>query len=175
MVYEMRNWISKTFGLVVIGFILFIGIKGCTGRAVAFKENRAFEHMREDGQVDRVIILAPKNELILIKKAGDIFEMALFKIRGVSATHYFGPVYNVGPSPFGIRLYSDASEVWDAQLELLEKRGTISQSTFGNVGEKHQVPIAVYDNKLQMGTLQFHNIWMDEEDIHLVRSEFEAL
>ncbi|MGW8122231.1 hypothetical protein ACV07N_06180 [Roseivirga echinicomitans] len=129
----MKNLTKKIGGIIFISLFLFIGLKGCVKSVVNFDDYAVYERVDDIGQINRAFIIPGKDEIIYSKNNDGTFELGLFKIRGENATHYFGPVYNVGTFPFGLRIYNSANQVWIAQMELMDKIGNVSQTTFDNI------------------------------------------
>lgn len=158
-------------GLLIVIF-LFFGLKGCLKTTVGFGKYEAYEKIDEEGQVDRLFFI-PSNELILSKNYKNRYELALYHLRGSSATHYFGPLYFVGYTPFfGYRIYPGAENVWNAELELKDKIGNIPKTTFGKVGKKYSMVVIIYENSIKVDGDLYKKIIMLESDIKELRQAF---
>lgn len=85
-------------------------------------------------------------------------------VRGENATHYFGPVYNSGESPFGLRIYSDAIDVWKVEMKLLDKDGNLAESTFNEIGESFRDTMIFRDNSIELGDYTHDRIETTQAD-----------
>jgi hypothetical protein len=168
-----KHWRKIIIGFIVLAIFLFAGLKGFVKSTIHFDSYEAYQYIDNRGQVNRAFVLPEKTELVFSKNTHGTLELALFKIRGENATHYFGPLYNTGTFPFGLRTYSDAMGVWKAEMELIDRIGNVSQTTFDDVGKKYEVNIIFYRDHIEIGDESFQKIDFDPNNIKIVRQEFE--
>jgi hypothetical protein len=147
----MKRIISRIgTGLVFALFIFFFGLKGCIKRVVHFDQTAVYQQIYSTGESNTVYVV-PGNTLIVKKQFQDQFEYGVFKVRGDNATHYFGSLYNRGETLLGIRMYSGATDVWKVEMELVEKKSNLDESTFEDIGKKFRNLIVFRDNSVQIG------------------------
>ena len=114
--------------------------------------------------------MAPSNHLIFKKQYAGQYEYAIFFVRGEDATHYFGPLYNSGDNLLGLRIYSDATDVWKIEMELVAKDGNLSESTFDEIGESFRDIIIFRDNSIELGDYVYDQIEVIQADKDFVDS-----
>jgi hypothetical protein len=92
-----------------------------------------------------------------------------------NASHYFGPFYSVGTSLFGLRVYSGATEVWKAKMELVEKTGNLPESTFDQIGERFDQIIIIKKHTIELGGIEYQLIDTTQENQSFVKSVVSSL
>lgn len=168
----MKDKISK-IGYIVLGFIIiFVGFKGCLKTVMSFDTYTVYENRDSNNQINRVFII-PTNEIIFSKNLEGNFELALFHARGENITHYFGSIYNIGTFPFGIRSYPDAKEAWDVELELKDKYGNVTESTFDEIGEDFRVNLIFFPSSITIDNDNYTKIDFSIDEVKKLRKIFK--
>lgn len=165
----MKSIGSKIGTVLVIGIFLFFGLKGCIKTSYGVGELKVYQQVSETGE-SNTAYFAPSNYLIFKKQYSDQYEYAVFLVRGENATHYFGPVYNSGESLLGLRIYSDATDVWKVEMELVDKDGNLTESTFNDIGESFRDIIIFRDNSVELGDYIYERIETTQADKDFVVS-----
>ena len=163
----------KKIGLVA--FILIVGVislKSCIVTVLKLDDNKVYEKVNSTGQIDRVFIIS-SNDIVFSKNLDGTFELAYFRLRGEEATHYFGPIYNVGTFPFGLRVFQSANNVFMAELELLDKMGSVSETTFDEIGEKYKSTIVIYEDSIQLNDAIYTKIDFQISELEKLKLLFE--
>lgn len=165
---KMQNILGKLFMTLFIGFWLFLGLKHLVTEGVHFDEDAKYQAKNiSTGNVNTVFITTDER-IILRKQLGDLFEYGVFRIRGSEPTHYFGPVYNIGESLFGVRVYSDIIAIWNVEMKLIKKEGNLPQSTFDPVGETYYTSynklILIRENEIEIGDDKYMKMDLSEDD-----------
>jgi hypothetical protein len=159
---------------IIIAIFLFIIIKECILTLVHFNEISIYEQIDSKGQSSKVYVV-PRDKIILKKQYGDLYEYGVFKVSGEAAIHYFGSLYNSGVSPFGVRIYSNATEVWKVKMELLAKNGNLDKSSFDEIGNSYKDLIIFRDNSVKIGELDFDKTNKTIEDEVFIKSVIKTL
>jgi len=168
----MKDTLIK-IGYIFLGcIIVFIGFKGCLKTVMRFDTYAVYENRDSNNQINRVFII-PTNEIVFSKNFEGNFELVLFHARGENITHYFGSFYNVGTFPFGIRSYPDAKEAWDVELELKDKFGNVSESTFDEIGEDYRVKLILFPNSITIDNDNYNKIDFSTEEVKKLRKIFK--
>jgi hypothetical protein len=163
----MKSLLSKIGTGIFIAFWLFLGLKGCVNTVYSSKEIAVYEDLNENGESNKVYFI-PSNKIIVKKKYQEQYEYAVFYVRGTDATHYFGPFYNKGENLLGIRTFADANEVWKLEMEITDKKGNLSETTFDDIGDRHRNTLVIKDNSIEFGNYEYEKLIPTEEDLELI-------
>jgi hypothetical protein len=145
---------------VAVLFILYLGVKPWLVSMISVKEYILLDNMKE-GSLAEQIIFTPKNEMILLKGDGENYVLGLYKIKGNCATKYFGGVYLFGSSPFGLRYYSNADYVFEANLKMLKN----NDSSLPEIGKEFLVKVVIKKEEGSVGSLDYIRVDLDSIDI----------
>jgi len=166
---------KKTFKNIGLGIaFLLIGlfsIKSCVFTVLNFDNNGVYEKINASGQIDRIFIIS-SNDVVFSKNLEDTFELAHFHIRGEEATNYFGPIYNIGTLPFGLRIIEDAKNVFIAELELIDKMGNVSKTTFDDIGTKYESIIILNKESLKINDEFYKQIEFQKDELEKFKNIF---
>jgi hypothetical protein len=169
---KMKKAFQISLGTIFGLIILFIVLKSAIKTVLQFDNYSSYSFIDERGQINTILIV-PNNEIIFIKKYHEYYEMVLYYVTGTDAVHYFGPFYNVGETPLGIRVYPKAKEVWNADAELKDKEGNLSESTFPEIGKEYQMQIILYEKELSINGDVFKRDTISPDYIRAIRKEFK--
>src|SRR5680860_1003277 len=150
----MKSFLSKLGTGIFIAFWLFVGLKGCVHTVYSPKNIEVYKDLNDTGELTKVYIV-PGNKMIVKKQFLEEYEYAVFKVRGTDATHYFGPFYNKGESLLGIRTFSNANEVWNLEMEILDKEGNLIETTFNEIGDTYRNTLVIRDNSIEFGNYEY--------------------
>jgi hypothetical protein len=169
----------------VIAFLVvclfFLTIKSCIITTANFKDYFLLELV--DSVEQNRTIITPDNEMIIVKRYQANEEIAIYKIRGEEATHYFGGLYNISnlysgnsgydfQNPlFGIRYYSGAQKVYITTLEVTKKIG----ESFPDIGKKFNARIIIYKDKLKIGNYEYKILPLKEVEKADFKKMIEAI
>ncbi|NKI28493.1 hypothetical protein HCG49_18240 [Arenibacter sp. 6A1] len=164
----MKSILNKIGTGIIIAFWLFIGLKGCVQTVYSSKDIAVYENIIENGESTKVYIV-PKNQMVIKKQYQNQYEYAVFYVRGSDATHYFGPFYNKGENLLHIRAYTDANKVWKLEMEITDKKGNLSQSTFDDIGVTFRNTLIMRENSIEFGDYEYNKLEPTEEDIVFIK------
>ncbi|MBL1213718.1 MAG: hypothetical protein HND52_10215 [Ignavibacteriae bacterium] len=170
----MQKTLRKIGVVLLFIFIGFFGFKSCISTVLSFDEKNVYEKINTTGQIDRIFIVST-NDIIFSKNLEGTYELAHFHIRGEYATNYFGQLYNVGTFPFGLRIYPNAKDVYLSEMELTNKYGNVTQSTFDEIETKYNSVIIIYNDAIKINDELYNQIEFSEEDINRMLDLFEIL
>ena len=163
----MKSLLSKIGTGIFIGFWFFLGLKGCVNTVYNSKDIAVYEDVNENGESNKVYFV-PKNKIIVKKQYQEQYEYAVFHARGTDATHYFGPFYNKGENLLGIRIFSDANEVWKLEMEIKDKKGNLLETTFDDIGDSYRNTLVIKDNSIEFGDYEYEKVEPTQEDFELI-------
>lgn len=169
----MKSVFSRVFSVFWILIILFFGLKGCVGTVYRVNKIQVFQNITKHGET-RKIYLTPKNKLIISREYRDSFDDALFEIKGVSITHYFGSLYNSGESIFSLKVYKNIIEAYKIELTLLKNIGNIEESSFEEVGNRSIHYLLFRDKSIEFDGQHFNKIELDNSDSDFIDSFTKA-
>jgi len=164
----MKAISSKIGTIIIIGIFLFIGLKSCIKTGMTLNKTEVYQQVNESGESNRVYI-APGNTIILKKQFEDQYEYGVYHVKGVNVTHYFGPLYHRGESLLGFRIYPNAKDVWDVEMELMDKGGNLTNSTFKEIGTSFRDLLIFRDNSVEIGNYTYNKTNKTSQDDQFIK------
>jgi hypothetical protein len=81
--------LRKILYVLLVSVFVFAGLKGCMHSSVGLDYPNAYQNINSNGTISRIFTIS-HNEFILTKYNDGNFEIRHFRVRGHTATHYFG-------------------------------------------------------------------------------------
>lgn len=147
----MKHKISTILTVVVFASFGFLSLRSCVSVPTNINRDVYASMSYESGQVD-YIWLTSANRILYYKTIGASEDVGLFEIRGEKHWSHLGPLYNLGYTPLGLRLYFGAKEVHDVELVLLASDYQhCGQTSFDQTGSRYDETYILYDDELSLG------------------------
>jgi len=166
----MKNLTEKILGAIIIGLVLFLGLKSCVVSTIHIEEYILLQEINESGQIDN-IVLTPQEEMVFTKTLDDIVEVAYYDLVGHKATHYFLGLYNIGTFPFGLRYYNNAEQVMKVEMQLLKKRG----ESFPAEGKTYSANIIIFEDHAIVGKHRYKRTKLNQYDQNSVKLNVDRI
>jgi hypothetical protein len=159
----MASILKKISLGILIALFIYVGLQTFIKTMVHFDNSAKYELIEPSGQINTVYIV-PINLMIIKKQVKEKYEYGIFKITGENAVHYFGSIYNSGETLLGLRIYSNAIDVWKSKMELINKKGNLEYTTFHEIGETYKEMIIFKDNSVEIGKYKYNKVNLSQED-----------
>tara|TARA_R110001606_G_C15361513_1_gene648594 strand:+ start:821 stop:1360 length:540 start_codon:yes stop_codon:yes gene_type:complete len=178
----MKSILNKFGTVLFIVFFLFIGIKGCVHTIYSATEVAIYENIDSNKESTKIYII-PSNLMIIKKQYNSQYEYAVFNLKGTNATHYFGALYNKGENLLGVRIFTNANEVWKLEMKIKNKKGNLNESVFHEIGTTYRNTLIVRDNSIsllndystKLGGFEYKKIKLSNVDIEFLNQVKEKV
>lgn len=171
LVKSFIEFLSGIASILISIIVIWVSLKSCVVTTIPKIENPIKYFAKLKNGEEQSIILT-KSQLFIIKRNFGLFDCGVYSYKRHSATYYGADIYNVDidNTPFGIRYFPEAKNVWLMSLSLEKTFGTTKPSTFSNIGIKYD-EVFKFDengNLLQSGGLLFKKMDLNNDDIEIV-------
>lgn len=138
----------------IIFFLLFItSFISCTNSSDESKKIMVYEDINEYDESRKAYFF---QDIVIIKKQRkEEYEYAVFNLDKKDIT--------------GVNDYPNANQVYEIQMELLDKKSNLIKSTFGNIGERYKNILVFKNHSIEFGNLPYEKIVPSEKDLNFAK------